>query len=99
MFWDGNQYQPISCNQKLGDTLVVALDSSKTLHFKKITQPDTISFNAIGAIWYVKYRGGIELYTAAGFHPIDPRLRVRPITAYIIRKYLHEENPTDVSEK
>ncbi len=88
MFWDEDHYQPISCKQH-GDTLVVALDSNKLVHFRKITQPDTITTNAIGTIWYVKYRKGYEFYTADGYHPIDPQLRLRPITEYIIRNHIH----------
>jgi hypothetical protein len=90
MFWDEDRYQPISCKPH-GDTLVVALDSNKLLHFRKITQPDTITPNAIGSVWYVKYRKGYEFYTGDGFHPIDPNLRLRPITEFIIRNHVPPE--------
>jgi len=91
MFWAGDHYQSISCTQHFVDTLVVALDSEKIIHFKKITRPDTITLNAVGCVWYVKYRGDIEYYTSDGFHPIDPQLRLKPITPYMIRKYIHAQ--------
>jgi hypothetical protein len=88
MFWNEDHYQPISC-QPHGDTMVVALDSNRLVHFRKITQPDTITANAIGTIWYVRYRKDYEFYTADGYHPIDPNLWLRPITEYIIRNHIH----------
>lgn len=89
MYWADDHYQQIPCNQRLGDTLVVALDSEKLAHFKKITQPDTITAASMGKVWYVKINGGIEFYTSTGFHPVDPRLRLKPITEYMIRKHVH----------
>jgi len=88
MFWDGDHYQPVSCNQRLANTLVIALDSEKLIHFNKITQQDTITERSKGFVWYVKYNGNLEFYTSSGFHPIDPRLRLKPITDYMIRKYI-----------
>jgi hypothetical protein len=88
MFWAEDHYQPIPCNMKLGDTLVIALDSEKLVHFRKITRPDTISDNARGSVWYVRYRGNYEFYTSDGYHPIDPQLRLRPITPFIIAKHV-----------
>jgi hypothetical protein len=87
MFWNEDHYQTISCRQH-GDTLVVALDSGKLTHFRKITQPGTITTNAIGSVWYVRYRGTYEFYTADGFHPIDLNLRLRPITEFIITHHI-----------
>jgi len=87
MFWDGDHYEPIPCQQH-GDTLVVPLDSEKLVGFRKIMRSDTITTNAIGVVWYVRYRNNYEFYTAAGFHPIDPNLRLRPITAYIIKNHI-----------
>jgi hypothetical protein len=87
MFWDEDRYQPTDC-QKRGDTLVIPLDSNMLLHFRKIMQPDTITTNSIGKLWYVRYRGYYEFYTSDGFHPIDPQLRLKPITEYIINRHV-----------
>jgi hypothetical protein len=89
MYWAGDHYQQVSCNQKIENTLVIALDSEKINHFRKITQPDTITQRSKGIVWYVKVNGNIEFYTSGGDHPVHSELRLRPITDYIIRKYIH----------
>jgi hypothetical protein len=89
MYWAGDHYEQVSCNVHFTDTVVIALDSGKLVHFRKITQPDTITSNSIGSVWYVRYRKDYEYYTADGYHPIDPTLRLRPITEYIIRNHIH----------
>jgi len=88
MFWADDHYQPVSCNQKLGDTVVIALDSEKLAHFRKIDRPDTITEAAKGHVWYCRYRGSYEFYTDSGYHPLDPNLRLRPITSYIITRHV-----------
>lgn len=88
MYWNEDHYEAISCRQH-GDTLVVALDSNKLIHFRKITRPDTITANAIGTIWYARYRKDYDFFTGDGLHPLDPNLRLRPITEYIIRNHIH----------
>jgi hypothetical protein len=90
MFWNEDHYEPISC-QPNGETVVIALDSEKLVHFRKITRPDTITANSIRSVWYVHYRKTYEFYTDSGYHPIDPQLRLLPITDYIIRNHIHPE--------
>lgn len=92
MYWASDHYQPVLCNQKVDDTPVYALDSLKAANFRKIILPDTITTKALGRVWYVKVNGKIEFYTSGGFHPVYPEKRLRPLTAYIIDKYIrHEE--------
>jgi len=88
MYWAEDHYEPVSCNQKFKDTLIVALDSVRLRQFKKITQPDTITARAKGHVWYVKVDNGIEFYTSDGYHPIYHQKRLRPVTDYIIYKYI-----------
>lgn len=89
MYWAGESYQVISCSQKLGDTVILALDSTRLAHFKKIMQPDTLTGRSVGKVWYVKLNGGIEFYTGSGFHPVYPEKRLRPLTDYMLNKYVH----------
>jgi hypothetical protein len=96
MFWADDHYQPISCSQKPENALVVPLDSEKLVHFRKITRPDTISENALGSVWYVKFRGAYEYYTSPGYHPIDTSLKLRLLTDYVLIKHIH---PTQGAEK
>jgi hypothetical protein len=88
MYWTGDHYEQVSCNEKINNTLIIALDSFKLLHFKKITQPDTITQKHVGNIWYIKTEGDIEFYTAEGAYPADMKKRLKPATAYIIDKYI-----------
>jgi hypothetical protein len=89
MYWDGDHYEPISCNEKFGDAIAIALDTDKVEHFRKILRSDTITEASIGKLWYVRYNGDYEFYTSDGYHPLDPRLRLKPLTAFIIRKHVH----------
>lgn len=91
MYWAGDRYQRVSCSQKMEDVLVIALDTAKLRHFRKITRPDTITSNIKDRVWYVKINGAIEFYTSGGYHPLDRHLRLKPLTDYIIRKYIHPQ--------
>jgi hypothetical protein len=88
MYWAGDHYEQVSCNQKLGDTMVIALDTFKLRHFKKITRPDTITGYSLGRVWYIKMDGRVEFYTADGHHPIQQQRRLKPLSDYIIFKYI-----------
>ena len=88
MYWTGEQYQPISCDQKVSDTPIVPLDTVILAQLKKITNPDTITTQCLGKVWYVKINGEPEFYTSNGFHPVYTDKRLRPITPYIINKYV-----------
>ena len=88
MYWAGDHYQQIPCNQKMGETLVIALDTEKLNSFKKITRQDTITQTDIGRIWYIKLNNKVEFFTASGNYPLDPTLRLKPVTDYIISKYI-----------
>ncbi|MBO9620202.1 MAG: hypothetical protein J7539_14335 [Niabella sp.] len=88
MYWTGDHYEQIPCNQKVYGVLVVALDSLKLLHFKKITQPDTLTEADINRVFYIKYNGKIEFYTGGGAHPVYTERSLKPLTAYIYEKYI-----------
>ncbi|WP_298737811.1 hypothetical protein [uncultured Chitinophaga sp.] len=88
MYWKEDHYERIACDQKVSDAMVIALDEMKLKHFRKISRPDTITYNAIGRIWYSKIDGKIEYYTAGGEHPVAFDHRLKPISKYIIDKYI-----------
>jgi len=96
MFWADDHYQPITCGQQHGNTLVIPLDSDKMVHFRKITKPDTITENALGSIWFVKFHGAYECYTSPGYHPIDTSLKLRLLTDFVLIRHIH---PTQGAEK
>ena len=88
MYWQEDHYTRIPCHQMITDALVIALDTVKLAHFKKITTPDTLTQKDAGRVWYTKTDGEIEFYTSDGFHPVDIKRRLKPATAYIIDKYI-----------
>jgi hypothetical protein len=91
MYWTGDHYARISCEKKINDGIVVALDSDRLEKFRRITKTDTITQNAIGYVWYYKKDGQLEYYTSGGYHPIYINDSLKPITRYIITKHLGKE--------
>ncbi|SFW48099.1 hypothetical protein [Chitinophaga sancti] len=89
MYWAGDHYVPVSCNQQFRDTIAIAYDPLKMENFRRITTPDTITTNAIGRVWYYKENNILEYYTADGYHPVKNYKKLKPLTAYIISKYIH----------
>lgn len=88
MYWTGEHYEAISCEQTVGDVAIIAKDTVKLNHLKKIMHPDTLTQNSLGKVWYVKTYEGLEFYTSDGFHPIYSEKRLKPITTHIIDKYI-----------
>ena len=89
MYWDGYQYKSIPCDEKAGHATIVALDTFKVTHLKKISRPDTITESDMGKVWYRKIkRDSIEFYTGAGEHPLDNKKQLMPLTDYILNKYV-----------
>jgi hypothetical protein len=88
MYWADDHFQQIPCNQKMPNTLVVALDTVRVKNFKKITRPDTITHSSKGCVWYSKIDTKLEFFTAAGEHPVVIGRRLKPISDYIINKYI-----------
>ena len=88
MYWKGDHYEKSSCTVKLAGTPLIAFNEEKASHLKKITRPDTLNYTSIGRVWYVKIGKGIEFYSSEGFHPIETKKRLKPITKYIIDKYI-----------
>jgi hypothetical protein len=85
MYWAGDHYEQVSCNEQFGyDTMVVAFDSVRFHNMKRVTSPDTITLNAIGRLWYKKRNNKYEFYTSDGYYPPDPKYRVLPVTERII---------------
>lgn len=98
MYWTEDHYQPIPCNQKIPNTIVVALDSVKIRSFKKITQPDTITHRAIGSVWYSKINNKVEFFTADGDHPVVIDRHLKPVTKRIIDKYARQDTTSSNSQ-
>ena len=89
MYWSVDHYQPISCDQKMPNTLVIALDMDKVKNFRKIMHPDTITNRAKGHVWYSKINNRVEFFTADGSHPIAIDKNLRPLSDHIIETYIY----------
>ncbi|WP_144250764.1 hypothetical protein [Mucilaginibacter corticis] len=89
MYWNGEEFKPIACDEKPDDTnaVVIAKDSDKMVHFRRDTRADTLTASSIGKIWYIKINGRVEYYTAPGAPPLYPDRRLLPLTVYILNKY------------
>ncbi|WP_300597795.1 hypothetical protein [Niabella sp.] len=88
MYWTGDHYQSIPCNQKIYGSLVIPLDTEKQVHFKKITRPDTITEADINRISYIRLNGNIEYYTRKGDHPVYTERTLNPLTEHIYQKHI-----------
>src|SRR5205085_535690 len=88
MYWSDDHFERISCNQKKKLVLVIAFDSVRYHDFKKITKQDTITYAAIGHVWYSKKDNELEYYTSDGYHPVRVTDHLKPITAHIIDTHL-----------
>ena len=92
MYWTGDHYEAVSCNQKIKDVTIIAMDNNIASRLKKITRPDTLTQNAVGKVWYTKIDNELEFYTSSGYHPEYTDRKLKPITAYIIDKYIKNDN-------
>jgi hypothetical protein len=90
MIWAADRYKQVSCNQKQGEAMIIALDTSKLVHFKKITRQDTITAQALGRVWYSKINNNVEFFTADGYHPVHVERHLKPLTLYMINKYIRK---------
>jgi hypothetical protein len=89
MYWDNDHYRAVPCSQPHGETHFYPVDTQKITHFKRITQPDTLTPHSLGSVWYIKINGRIEFYTANGNHPVDTSRRLQRLSSYILNKYVY----------
>ena len=88
MYWTGDHYEPIKCNEKVSNVPIVPLDIKTLRLLKKINSFDTLTKNAIGKVWYSSIGGQHEFFTDSGMHPIDTVKRLRPLTSYILSNHV-----------
>ncbi|WP_374164476.1 hypothetical protein [Arcticibacter sp. MXS-1] len=87
MYWTGDRYIPVSCDAQIFNKTIIALDTMKVAHFKRITRPDTITFKALGFVWYSKINNKVEFFTADGVNPEHSKKELKRATKYMIKKY------------
>lgn len=89
MYWTGQQYAEIACDQQIPNATVIGLDQTRLDHFKKISILDSISESDVGKVWYYKIkRDKVEFYSGGGTHPEFPKKHLKPMTMYMYNKYV-----------
>lgn len=88
MYWTGDHYEAVSCDAKIFNRNILALDTLKMAHFRRITKPDTITKKALGWVWYSKIGGKLEYYTSDGVHPLHTDKELKKLTGYMIDKHI-----------
>jgi hypothetical protein len=51
-------------------------------------QPDSITLKSTGKLWYLKRNKSLEIFTAPGNHPEELNKQLKPLSAYMIKKYI-----------
>lgn len=86
MYWNGEFYVEIFCNELIEGKEIIALSEEKKL-LKKITRPDTLTKeNALGKVWYNKSNNKVEFFNHHGIHPENGKT-LKEVTPYILEKY------------
>ena len=88
MYWTGEEYKAVPCNTRPGTIIVIALDTFQLNNFKKVMQIDTITLKSTGKLWYLKRNKELEIFTAPGNHPEEMNKQLKPLSAYMIKKYI-----------
>lgn len=89
MYWNGEQYISIACDERLDNASVVAFDDDKAGNLKRILRPDTLTENSVRKVWYNKvWADSVDFYTAPGDVPANRNKRLMPMTNYILNKYV-----------
>jgi hypothetical protein len=95
MQWQENKYVVLDCSsdsiKTLIDNPVLALDKN-SFQLKKVNPYHCKPYFKYRKpnLWYHKMNGEIEYFNRAGKHPITGK-DLKPITPYMIKKYLKEE--------
>lgn len=88
MYWAEDHFVSIPCDQQLPNVQAIALDTFRLHHQSKIIHPDTLSKEEMEGLWYDKINNEIEFFRLGGTHPEHPEKQLKPVTDYIIKKYI-----------
>lgn len=99
MYWDGEQYIGTDSIYISPGINIVAMNSHKLKHFRRIMRKDTLTdVNALGKVWYSKYNNEVEFFTDDGVDPDNGR-ELRKVTSLIIYKYAGKQKDSIVTEE
>lgn len=99
MYWDGEQYIGTDSIYISPGINIVAMNSHKLKHFRRIMRKDTLTdVNALGKVWYSKYNNEVEFFTDDGVDP-DNGKELRKATSLIIYKYAGKQKDSVETEE
>jgi len=88
MIWSDDHYELVDCNDHASGQALYPVKHELVDHFKKITDPKTLTLASVGKVWYAKYNGNVEFFTDSGPYPLDTNRRVLPMSVHILQKYV-----------
>ncbi len=94
MQWQGDHYEVVHCDvQGIGGLASVEPVRKEVLKLKQIAVCDTTTFFKEGKaiVWYCKVGANPEFFNTHGIHP-ETGKALRPVTKYIIKKYVLNQN-------
>ncbi|WP_300671334.1 hypothetical protein [Soonwooa sp.] len=86
MYWNGDEYLQEDCDKINDKVNLIPLNQEKLEHFKRITNPDTLTLHSVGKVWYSKYNNEVTFFTTQGKNPENGKT-LKPVTEYILNKY------------
>lgn len=99
MYWSGDHYEAIACDQQLFGVQSIALDTMKLNNFRRITKPDTMTTYSVGKVWYVKIGKNPDCFTADGNHPLYPGKDLRRLSLHMLREYFGKKATDSLTGK
>lgn len=102
MYWNGDEYQTVACDQKIEGANILPEDPLRLKQLKRIKNVSEITRGDIGKVYYSKVNGKVEFYTADGVvdvdtnsieNPTDSRKRLLPLSEHIYREYIESTQP------
>lgn len=90
MYWTGDHYVPVSCNEKIENVEIIALDEDRVANLKKITRPDTLTENSVGKAWCDSKGKDPRFYTAGGANPEDANKRLLRMSKLVLENYKNQ---------
>ncbi|MDA6072307.1 hypothetical protein NJT12_22010 [Flavobacterium sp. AC] len=92
MQWTGNNYEVVDCDLKAPDNNIELLDRN-LINLKRIKVCDTTTFFKSGksVVFYARSGDSLECFNQIGYHPERPSQYLRPMTRYMIGKYVRNK--------
>ncbi len=90
--WKENHYVKISSSEENQISTLICGQNSTVEKFRQVMITDTTTFFIKGQpiIWYGKSnKGELEYFNSRGIHPVTKK-ELKPITEYIIKKYVYK---------